>query len=217
VESLPRFWDVVKEKRSPWLKIPEFTFNIELFAKFVSQLDPRNSVLAPSKTGEIRGWPLTSLKGSNSYGIDKIDEGAEAPQKSSLIYPTVNCFGYGREVLMQLGLSGFYVSRARILALGPQAEMDFHRDQESTDKIIYPYWRLHIPIVTNPKAKMQWMISGKLVEKHLPADGHCYLVNISDLHRAVNFSPKKTRYHFVCSLFWRSMASQKRHQSNIKV
>lgn len=183
---------------SLWYQLPDFKIDIKKFADYVMELEKRPSTAHEAAiTGKIYGWAITSRAKSEDFGLNKIDYDVFIPLED-MIHPTKNCFGYAREILLSLGMKGLFASRARILALTPGAQMSFHRDEYIPS--MGTSWRLHIPIISTPEAKLQWLIDDKVIETHLPPTGHAYMINVSEPHKPINNSSDQVRYHFICSL-----------------
>lgn len=102
--------------------------------------------------------------------------------------PTEVCHGYMAEVIEQIRAAKFNPRRARIIELFANSCSSWHRDS-AEDR---PFYRLHIPIFSNPLAKFLCE-SG---EVHLPADGSAYVLRVNQMHKVVN-DGSENRYHLV--------------------
>jgi len=191
----PHVWPDFDDARELCGKLPNLGINLKQFAGFLGQLDFRQSVPVRAEKGEIFGWALTSTRGSNIRGVNSI---SRKIIKSQLVYPTRSCFGYVEELIHKLGLQGFFASRARILALGPSAEMKFSRDLMDTRN---PFaYGLYCPVIASASAEVQWLVEREIVSKSFASDGSSYLINVGEPHRIVNRSKRETQFHFICSL-----------------
>ena len=80
----------------------------------------------------------------------------------------------------------FKLGRVRILLKEPRSTLSWHRDPEP---------RLHIPIITNPGARM--CVDTDVY--HMPADGSVYLTNNTKYHNAFN-GGEEDRIHLVATV-----------------
>lgn len=147
------------------------------------------------------GWAMTSRDGTVFDGVQQISldpskRPADALPARAAVKPTALCQGAVREVMDQIAALGLKPFRARIMALKDQDfQMTWHVDAKQES------WRLHVPIVTNPGCFFDWRIGGKVVRRHLPADGRAFLVRVDQQHRAVNeLVGGGTRVHLLMSL-----------------
>lgn len=149
------------------------------------------------------GWAVTSRDGTVADGVQQISLDPTKPQpKNALpvraaVQPTPLCQGPVKEVIEALRVLGLKPFRVRIMALVDNAApMLWHRDSAKES------WRLHIPIVTNPGCFFDWKLDGgRVVRRHLPADGRAWLVRVDQIHRAVNEAPGGgTRVHLLMGL-----------------
>ncbi len=181
------------------VQVPDLKFNISRLRFLLQDLESKKPIDTFPNSGTGFGWSLTSTKNKPCFATSKIDpqEAAKVPL-NEIVYPTLHLSEYAKLILLELAKKNFFVARVRVLALGPKSKMSFHVDEAQAANT--PTWRLHIPLKTNTKAKLQWKVNGKLHERHLPASGNAFLINVSEMHRAVNLSAQQTRYHLVMSL-----------------
>lgn len=105
--------------------------------------------------------------------------------------PTEICHSYLGEVMDQISGEGYSPSRARIILLPQGKESVWHRD--APDDV--PFYRLHIPIVTNENC----LFVTEKESVHLPADGRAYIVRVNHPHRVVN-GGDTDRFHLVMDI-----------------
>lgn len=72
-------------------------------------------------------------------------------------------------------------------------ESIWHRDAPSE----IPFYRLHIPILTNPKCLFVW----EEKKLHLEANGSAYIVCVNKMHKVVNHGDSD-RFHLVMDIEW---------------
>jgi hypothetical protein len=101
--------------------------------------------------------------------------------------------GYITELIQTLEEGGFFPRQCRVWKFPPGHRIGEHSDASENMYAV----RLHIPIVTNPKAIHRWYYDGKMIEDHMEADGSAYLIRTNVWHDAGNFGDED-RYHFVC-------------------
>lgn len=81
----------------------------------------------------------------------------------------------GSEIDAYLKWLPFQVVRTRVMVMAPGRQYSVHKD---------PTWRLHLPLVTNEKAK--FIFADENFSVHMPADGRLHLVDTRLMHTAVN-------------------------------
>lgn len=86
------------------------------------------------------------------------------------------------------------VTRSRFAVLMPGFKTATHIDSD-TDYTI----RIHIPLITNPKATFGIIKKGKLQQVHLPADGSAWFVNAGYPHFVENLGTEP-RVHIIIAL-----------------
>ncbi|KTD76571.1 aspartyl/asparaginyl beta-hydroxylase domain-containing protein [Legionella waltersii] len=96
--------------------------------------------------------------------------------------------GYIAEVIETLRKIGLSPHHARWTRIPPNSTTIWHRDTREGSYGV----RLHIPVITNPDCWYETE-EGKF---HMPADGYCYLVDVSRLHMAYNHG-KEDRIHII--------------------
>ena len=92
---------------------------------------------------------------------------------------------YFKEVYDTL-IQKYKLGRIRLLWKLPRTTLSWHRDPEP---------RLHIPIVTNPGARM--CVDTDV--HHMPADGSVYITNNTQYHNAFN-GGEEDRVHLVATV-----------------
>jgi len=166
----------------------------EHFESIVSRVEP---IPYRDNRMDYMGWAVTSRDGSVGDGVRRIPtkKGAHGNVNTRGVIRTPICTGYLAEVIDAVEELGISPYRARIMLLENEGEeMPFHTDAAREA------WRLHIPLVTDPKALFQWQLpDGRIESIHLPADGSAWLVRVDVLHRAINSSPG-ARVHLLMGL-----------------
>jgi hypothetical protein len=84
---------------------------------------------------------------------------------------------------------GFRIGRVRLINLKFKTCLSLHVD--------YDGFRLHIPIITNPKCF--FVVKDQLYK--MPNQGSLYFLNTKELHTAVNASFSYDRLHLVCGTY----------------
>jgi hypothetical protein len=114
--------------------------------------------------------------------------------------PTPICTGYLAEVMQKIMNLSLEPCRARISLLKAQGETSWHIDSQPGTYAV----RLHIPIVTNEKAKFCTESEGAA---HLPEDGSAYLLRVDRFHQAINHGAED-RYHLIMQVWDRDGISR---------
>lgn len=91
----------------------------------------------------------------------------------------------GSEIHKYLEWLPFPVFRTRIMVMTPGRQYSIHKD---------PTRRLHLPLVTNPKA--EFIFTEDDLRVHMPADGSIHMVDTRKSHTAVN-GGEENRIHIV--------------------
>jgi hypothetical protein len=180
-------------------RIDFLNFDVVQLKGLALMIEEYESVLKESDFGTISGWDILGTSNSHLFGVKNIPEDY-APRLEDMIYPTVNCLGYFNQIVSEFTKFGFLLSRARVLKLGPQSGLPFHSDYLQDNQ--FSKTRIHIPLLTNSDAYFEWDIDGKIIRRHLPADGSAYFVNVSHRHRVVNENPHDSRLHFVSNFYF---------------
>jgi hypothetical protein len=110
--------------------------------------------------------------------------------------PTTICFGYLRELVTRIQRELLPPRRVRFMQMDPDFHYMWHRDS------VEEMWRLHFPVITNPKAKFQWRPWGKgeeVVSYHMPVSPHPYWVRTDIEHRFNNAGPTP-RVHLIMNM-----------------
>jgi hypothetical protein len=110
--------------------------------------------------------------------------------------PTNLCFGHARELLERLERELFVPARARFLRIPPGHRYRWHRDAATET------WRLHFPVITNPRARFQWRPWGpeeRVVSLPMPAGEHPFWVRTDVEHRFAN-DGEEARVHLVVNV-----------------
>jgi len=139
---------------------------------------------------------LTSITGNNDW-LCSIGKLAKLPYPERY-YGTLNSALSGTYIEQCISRYSIYY-RWRLLKLTPGSTYSIHKDIRANGDLNI---RLHIPVVTNPRAYLMFFDSlpewseNSASFYHLEA-GNTYEVNTSGMHTAVNFSTSHTRYHIV--------------------
>lgn len=141
-----------------------------------------------SNSGDIYdGWqPGGSLVKRNEAGNFEIDPEARKamfPDGNEFRTPTALYKGIMEEMLMELESGGFVPKRTRFAELEPGGRDGWHKDG-----IKGPFWRGHIAVETNPDCLFWWSDNNRkqTISRHIPADGHLYMLRIDTFHRITN-------------------------------
>lgn len=147
-----------------------------------------------SSNGDYRdGWQMGHLAHVGS-GLDREVKKQRKLKPDMFFYrPTEIYRGYIREVLETLERYHLNPKRARITMVPPGHDTSWHRDAPEGTYCA----RLHVPIVTNPGCYFSY--SGQ-EPYHMAADGSCYVVDPSFLHRAGN-TGHEPRYHLLVNIW----------------
>lgn len=194
-------------------KIPGLKFDIEklkewLFTEVEGKYTPVWVDTAPGKeaTAGYGGWTITSHSGDVRDGWEStlgFDKNRKYDFKRAYFHGFRPRFwqtngtqiykGYITELIQTLEEGGFFPRQCRVWKFPPGHRIGEHSDASENMYAV----RLHIPIVTNPKAVHRWYYNGKMIEDHMEADGSAYLIRTNVWHDAGNFGDED-RYHFVC-------------------
>ena len=164
-------------------KVPELKFDISRLRNDLESILEKKKFNSPGVT-HFGAIPLNqipnneeSIKGNNirgKYWTIADETGREVSRDieineeeyTQLVPEFENT--YFKEVYKVLS-NKFKLGRVRLLLKEPRSTLSWHKDPEC---------RLHIPIVTNAGCSM--VIEN--VAKHLPADGHVWITNLSLIH-----------------------------------
>lgn len=171
--------------------------------------DQTTAELSPVLQGVTKQWGGWGIWTASGDWRDGFQEGAPVQETGDKrqpvrpiehVNPTSICVGYLAEVLEVIRAEGLTPHRARYARLEPGARTGWHRDTN----LIHYQARLHIPLYTNPECFfIQEKVeddSSERVQKHLPADGSCYVVSPNRMHMAVN-GGQTTRVHIICDIY----------------
>lgn len=153
----------------------------------VAGMDILHELGDPAANGNFGGWAIQSDNGDWRQGFEL------TPDAHKFYKRTEACVGIWSDVLDTLEDAGLHPHRSRVTAIEPNEILRWHRDSEPDDYCI----RLHLPIITNPDCAFEVQNEGAV---HMPADGHAYVVDASNTHRAYN-KGTTTRYHFLAQVW----------------
>lgn len=157
--------------------------------------------------GMFGGWSIlghtTNPQDGFERGYQKYDSSIKNPEYAPPPWeyrkPTLACTGYMLELMQQIEEAGLYPCRARLTKIPPGGATSWHRDALDNQYSV----RLHIPIETNPYC---WFITE--TECHHFEVGKSYLVNVNEMHKAVN-QGGTDRYHLIAQVWDTKGLSQK--------
>ena len=182
-------------------KDPDISFDIERLQSALKEVDTRVARQSPLGERDINAICLTqvpgdpnSITGGNVRGLfwtrpDHTGQEVtrEAPIDETQYSEFVELFEdtYFKEVYDTL-TAKYKLGRIRLLWKLPRTTLSWHRDPEP---------RLHIPIVTNPGARM--CIDTEV--SHMPADGSVWITDNTRYHNAFN-GGEEDRVHLVATV-----------------
>ena len=182
-------------------KDPDIIFDIEKLQSALKEVDTRVARQSPLGERDINAICLTqipgdpnSITGGNVRGLfwtrpdhTGVEVTREAPIDETQYSEFVKLFEdtYFKEVYEKL-TSRYKLGRIRLLWKLPRTTLSWHRDHEP---------RLHIPIVTNPGARM--CIDTEV--RHMPADGSVWITDNTRYHNAFN-GGEEDRVHLVATV-----------------
>ena len=182
-------------------KDPDIIFDIEKLQSALKEVDTRVARQSPLGERDINAICLTqipgdpnSITGGNVRGLfwtrpdhTGVEVTREAPIDETQYSEFVKLFEdtYFKEVYEKL-TSKYKLGRIRLLWKLPRTTLSWHRDAEP---------RLHIPIVTNPGARM--CIDTEV--RHMPADGSVWITDNTRYHNAFN-GGEEDRVHLVATV-----------------
>lgn len=160
--------------------------------------------------GEYGGWSVTSADGSLSEGWQTgqrafgkiagkvtVDHALNAQLFSKGFdhrRPTPIYTSEIRELYALLAEHKILgLNRTRVHKLPPLYNAEWHVDSEDER------WRIHVPLLTNPKCRMHYEVDDAVVNTHMPADGSVYFVRVDKRHAISNSSPH-ARIHLIAQL-----------------
>tara|TARA_E500000331_G_C16883079_1_gene551340 strand:- start:19 stop:621 length:603 start_codon:yes stop_codon:yes gene_type:complete len=180
---------------------PAISFDSKKLVEALTEVDKRVARQSPLGERDINAICLTqipgdadSITGGNVRGLfwTKPDSTGKEVTREKPIDETkysefVKLFDdtYFKEVYDTL-LQKYKLGRIRLLWKLPRTTLSWHRDPEP---------RLHIPIVTNPGARM--CVDTDV--HHMPADGSVYITNNTQYHNAFN-GGEEDRVHLVATV-----------------
>ena len=166
---------------------------------FINEVKPLTKIYQGGKTWH-GGWSVQSNDGSvtdgwqpggslikkDENGIPRVDLAARQemfPMGQEFRTPTALYKDIAAELVMELESANFTAKRTRFAELEPGGIDRWHRD--STNR---PTWRGHIAVETNPDCYFEWKSNDhtRTIKRHIPADGHLYMVRVDLLHRITN-------------------------------
>ena len=182
-------------------KDPDICFDINKLQSALTEVDKRVARQSPLGERDINAICLTqipgdpnSITGGNVRGLfwtrpDHTGKEVtrEAPIDETQYSQFVDLFAdtYFKEVYDTL-TAKYKLGRIRLLWKLPRTTLSWHRDPEP---------RLHIPIVTNPGARM--CIDTEV--RHMPADGSVWITDNTRYHNAFN-GGEEDRVHLVATV-----------------
>jgi hypothetical protein len=182
-------------------KDPDISFDITKLQSALTEVDKRVARQSPLGERDINAICLTqipgdpnSITGGNVRGLfwTRPDHTGVEVTREAIIDETqysefVNLFEdtYFKEVYTTL-TNKYKLGRIRLLWKLPRTTLSWHRDPEP---------RLHIPIVTNPGARM--CIDTEV--RHMPADGSVWITDNTRYHNAFN-GGEEDRVHLVATV-----------------
>jgi len=182
-------------------KDPDICFDIAKLQSALKEVDTRVARQSPLGERDINAICLTqipgdpnSITGGNVRGLfwtrpdhTGTEVTREAPIDETQYSEFVKLFEdtYFKEVYDTI-TSKYKLGRIRLLWKLPRTTLSWHRDPEP---------RLHIPIVTNPGARM--CIDTEV--RHMPADGSVWITDNTRYHNAFN-GGEEDRVHLVATV-----------------
>ena len=182
-------------------KDPDICFDINKLQSALTEVDKRVARQSPLGERDINAICLTqipgdpnSITGGNVRGLfwtrpDHTGKEVtrEAPIDETQYSQFVELFAdtYFKEVYNTL-TAKYKLGRIRLLWKLPRTTLSWHRDPDP---------RLHIPIVTNPGARM--CIDTEV--RHMPADGSVWITDNTRYHNAFN-GGEEDRVHLVATV-----------------
>ena len=182
-------------------KDPDICFDINKLQSALTEVDKRVARQSPLGERDINAICLTqipgdpnSITGGNVRGLfwtrpDHTGKEVtrEAPIDETQYSQFVELFAdtYFKEVYNTL-TAKYKLGRIRLLWKLPRTTLSWHRDPEP---------RLHIPIVTNPGARM--CVDTEV--RHMPADGSVWITDNTRYHNAFN-GGEEDRVHLVATV-----------------
>ena len=182
-------------------KDPDICFDIVKLQSALKEVDTRVARQSPLGERDINAICLTqipgdpnSITGGNVRGLfwtrpdhTGTEVTREAPIDENQYSEFVKLFEdtYFKEVYDTI-TSKYKLGRIRLLWKLPRTTLSWHRDPEP---------RLHIPIVTNPGARM--CIDTEV--RHMPADGSVWITDNTRYHNAFN-GGEEDRVHLVATV-----------------
>lgn len=180
---------------------PDINFDIKKLQSALAEVDKRVARQSPLGERDINAICLTQIPGDpnsitggnvrglfwtrpDSTGIEVTrEERIDETQYSQFVELFVDT--YFKEVYDTL-TAKYKLGRIRLLWKLPRTTLSWHRDPEP---------RLHIPIITNPGARM--CIDTEV--RHMPADGSVWITDNTRYHNAFN-GGEEDRVHLVATV-----------------
>ncbi len=108
------------------------------------------------------------------------------------------CTGETERVIDLLDDLGMTPRRARYTVLKAGGKSSIHNDSKKGEYAC----RIHIPLITDKECTHSLFLNNgtKIDEKHFPADGSVYIMQVNNIHQIIN-PTKKDRWHFLCSCY----------------
>ena len=165
---------------------------------FMKKNGPWGGWSITSSTGEINdGWQTGEKINDSNISEDEKNKLKEFFSTTKFDKPTPIYNEYIEELLISIKQSfpTLSLTRLRIALLKPHPESTSYWHQDGEIIKGQRAFRLHIPIVTNENCFFEYQHE----RHHLKADGSIYLIEINQLHRALNLSDKN-RYHLIADV-----------------
>lgn len=180
---------------------PDINFDITKLQSALAEVDKRVARQSPLGERDINAICLTqipgdpnSITGGNVRGLfwtrpdsTGVEVQREEPIDETKYSQFVELFAdtYFKEVYDTL-TAKYKLGRIRLLWKLPRTTLSWHRDPEP---------RLHIPIITNPGARM--CVDTEV--RHMPADGSVWITDNTRYHNAFN-GGEEDRVHLVATV-----------------
>jgi hypothetical protein len=180
---------------------PDINFDITKLQSALAEVDKRVARQSPLGERDINAICLTqipgdpnSITGGNVRGLfwtrpdsTGVEVTREEPIDETQYSQFVELFAdtYFKEVYDTL-TAKYKLGRIRLLWKLPRTTLSWHRDPEP---------RLHIPIITNPGARM--CVDTEV--RHMPADGSVWITDNTRYHNAFN-GGEEDRVHLVATV-----------------
>ena len=166
IKKLPKQYDINK-----------ILLELKSLPKLYMSFNTEKNVYEDVEGGRIDQIALQTIEGmsDSSYGTGRLN--SLKHNEEDFVIPLFD-IPYINSIIKELGMY-----RTRVMRLSPSVCYSYHQD---------PTMRIHIPLITNDNCFM--IIDNEIIR--YPADGHCYRINTTKFHTAVN-AGDEDRFHIV--------------------